>query len=125
MKSATGYYAGIRAITREEIAELIPLVFTPAWEKARAAREKARKAYAAWEKARAAWEKARAAWKNEAKILSGFIPDWWAINFIAADREDGVYCFVQSTTRNRKEVWFYDGKHYPDPDTVEVVCREE
>lgn len=47
------------------------------------------------------------------------IPDWRAMNIIAADREDGVYCFVWI----RKEVWFYDGEFCPDPDIVEVVWR--
>jgi hypothetical protein len=111
MKSATEHYAEVRAITKEEIDGLIPLVFTPAWKKAR--------------KTDAVWEEAQAAWGSEVKVLSGFIPDRRAINFIAADREDGVYSFVQSTTRNRKEVWFYDGECCPDPDTVEVVWREE
>ena len=48
---------------------------------------------------------------------SAYIPDWRAINLIAADRDDAVYCFVF----NRKELWVYGGENCPDSETVEKI----
>jgi len=49
-----------------------------------------------------------------------YLQDYRALSYIAQDRENGVYCFVFP----RKEVWFYDGKNCPAPETVEVVWKE-
>ena len=47
----------------------------------------------------------------------GYIPDYRAINLIAKDRDNSVYCFVF----NHKEVWVYDGENCPDSNTVEKL----
>jgi len=46
-----------------------------------------------------------------------YIPDYRAMNLIAKDREDSVYCFVFK----RKELWVYNGEDCPNSDTVEKI----
>jgi cytochrome c556 len=80
-------------------------------------RAEGNKLHAAGKIIRAAGDKIRA---ELAIQYRGFIPDWRAMNFIAADRINGVYCFVWS----RKEIWFYNGERCPNPSSVKVVWRK-
>jgi hypothetical protein len=123
MKPATGRYEGVAALTLPQMLEVV--------EKLRAARVRAdsawTKANAAWVRADSAWTKANAAkaeefwtwvdesWKKTVKSAGGIIYDWWAVTFIAADREDGVYCYIW----DRDEVWFYDGEKCPSRKSIE------
>jgi hypothetical protein len=58
-----------------------------------------------------------ALWAKIAIKYRAYIPDCRAINFIAADRENGVYCFVF----NRKWLCFYDGENCPNMENVEKI----
>src|SRR3989304_2621607 len=103
MKQAIGNYEGVRAITREEALAMIPIVFSA--ERGRVSAE---------------WERFLAEWQKSVAKLGGLSPDWRAVNFIAADRHNGVYSFVVRNRRGRKEIWFYNGDTCPDAKTVEV-----
>jgi hypothetical protein len=108
MKERTGKYTDVRAITRNEALALAPVIFgDEIWKLA----------YKLWvqgHKSWVKWEQAYELWEQVATKYQGYMPDYRAINFIAADCENAVYCFVRSTTRNRNEVWIYDGEHCPD-----------
>ena len=64
----------------------------------------------------------RKLWANFAVKQKGHIlPDWEAINFIAADLDDSVYCF----NWRYNEIWIYDGENYPNRDEVEKMEWEK
>ena len=134
MKAAKGKYISVRAITKEEAIELADELFNAKGDKLMAEGDKlcakGNKLWAEGDKLRAEGSKLRAEGsklmaegdKLCAKLARQYcarIPDWRALNFIAADREDGVYCFVWT----RREIWFYDGENCPNPETVEVVWK--
>ena len=120
MKAAKGKYISVRAITKEEAIELADELFNAKGDKLMAEGDKL---CAKGNKLRAEGNKLMAEGdKLCAKLARQYcarIPDWRALNFIAADREDGVYCFVWT----RREIWFYDGENCPNPETVEVVWK--
>ena len=98
MKKSEGRYMWVRAISREEAIALAPEIFRVGEE--------------ANNRAEADMLLANLAIKHQ-----GYIPERSALHFIAADRDDDVYCFVWA----RREIWVYDGGWCPDPDKVEKV----
>jgi hypothetical protein len=120
MKQAIGKYALVRSITEKEAIfitqELLRAEDHKLWAKGAKLRAEGGKLRAEGSKL---WAEGSKLWAEIAIQQRGFIPDDRAINFIAADRSDGVYCFVWA----RKEIWFYDGENCPDPETVEVVWK--
>ena len=81
----------------------------------------------AYNQAREAYNQVREACVQARGTCAALIPDsiiilaeCRAFNLTASDRE-GVYCIVLT----RHEVWWCDGKNCPDPETVEVVWKEE
>lgn len=108
MKKATGKYQGVRAITKDEALAMIPMIFTPEFGRAGAGLARA---WAEFDGAWAEFDRVRAE-------FGGYSPEWRAINFIAADRRNAVYCFVYCSTRNRNELWIYDGKTCPNAKAI-------
>jgi hypothetical protein len=134
MKLAIGKYVLVRTITKEEAIALANELFGADADRLRADADRLMAdAYKIWEsgKFRAEGDKLWAEgamtrakgtklWAELAIYYCAYIPDDRAMNFIAADREDGVYSLIWS----RKEIWFYDGENCPNLDTVEVVWRK-
>jgi len=133
MKQAVGEYAQVRAVNLQTVIALSGELFgdevDKLWDEADKLRDEADKlraeAYKLWAEAYKLGAEAcklgaevDKLWTELAIKYGGYIPDYRAMNFVAADR-DGVYCFVWP----RKEIWLYDGETCPDPDTVEVVWR--
>ena len=104
MKEATGRYVKVRAITRRQAKGLAKKLFTA----------EGYKLCAEGYKLHAEGAKLRAELAIKHK---GYIPDYRAINFIAKDLQNHVYCFVPKY----KEIWVYDGENCPDRATVEKV----
>jgi len=150
MKPAIDQYDGVSAITKKEAIALADELFGgdayKLWArglKHRAEwlkhvskylkyRAMAEKLWTVTAKHRAEWLKhvskylkyramAEKLWRKLENQYRGYMPDYRAINFIAADREDGVYSFIWTWN----EIWFYDGKNCPDPNTVEVIYKHE
>ncbi len=107
-----------------------------AWAKVGRERAKVDRAWAEHGRARAevdrAWAevgRARAEVDRAWAEVGGYSPDWRAINFIAADRRNAVYCFVFCTTRNRNELWIYGGERCPNAKAIkkrgQVIWADE
>ena len=56
-------------------------------------------------------------WADIAVKYPGYILVHRAMSFIAADRDDDMYCFVWP----RKEIWIYNGEDRPKPNEVEKL----
>jgi len=110
MKEATGKYVKVRAITKRQSVNLAKKLFSA----------EGSKLYAEGNKLRAEGNKLRAEGnKLHADIAikhKGYIPDWRAINFIAKDLPNHVYCFVWE----HKEIWVYNGEDCPNREDVKV-----
>ena len=141
MKKARGKYVKVRVITEKEAIALARELFRePAkaeklwaegeklwtesdklWTESEKLWAEDKKLWAEGEKLWAEGDKLRAEgdklWADIAIKHSAYIPDRRAINLIASDRENSVYCFVFT----RKELWVYDGENCPDPLTVEKI----
>ena len=131
-KKAVGKYVGVRAINQKQAINLARRLFSAEGDKLHAERAKlyaegdkfyaeghklyteGAKLYAEGAKLYAEGRKLHAdiAIKNKA-----YIPDAKAINIIAKDRDNSVYCFVFV----RKELWIYDGENCPNSETVEKI----
>lgn len=140
MKQAVGEYAQVRAVNLQTVIALSGELFgdevDKLWDEADKLRDEVDKlkdeadklgdeadklgaeACKLWDEADKLGAEVDKLWTELAIKYGGYIPDYRAMNFVAADR-DGVYCFVWP----RKEIWLYDGETCPDPDTVEVVWR--
>ncbi len=132
MKRAIGKYKGVRAITKEEALSMIPQVFTrklsQAWieldqtisnfGQAKVQEGEYPALLELHRKFEIALERTAKECNRATAWLCGFSPDWRAINFIAADRRNAVYCFVFCTTRKQKEVWIYNGGTCPNAKTI-------
>lgn len=122
MKPAIDQYDGVSAITKKEAIALADELFGgdayKLWARGLKHRAEWLKHVSKYLKYRAMAEKL---WRKLENQYRGYMPDYRAINFIAADREDGVYSFIWTWN----EIWFYDGKNCPDPNTVEVIYKHE
>ncbi len=133
MKRAIGKYKDVRAITKEEALSMTSQVFTrelsQAWIELNQAninrsfkstfgltkvQEYPTLLEFLYRKFEIALERAAKECNRATAGLCGFSPDWRAINFIAADRRNAVYCFVFCATRKQKEVWIYNGETCPN-----------
>jgi hypothetical protein len=126
MKQAIGNYENVKPLTRQEAIDLAQVVFKmPVWIDMIKARQEWSRACQEWSRACQEWSRAWREWSRVLVGLGGFSPDdWRAVNFIASDLPNHVYSAVYSTTRNRNEVWVYDGVNCPNPNAVEVIWYE-
>ena len=136
MKHAIGNYVGVRTITRNEAIILAKELFgntaiNQLWVKSEQLWVKGNQLWVKGGQLRAKGGQLRAKGgqlfaksdqlRAELAIKQkAYIPDWRAINFIAADRVNDVYCFVFT----RKELWIYDGENCPDSETAEKINWE-
>jgi hypothetical protein len=140
MKQAIDIYKGVRAIAKEEALGMIPMIFDKEWGKylrdwdrleqdwTRLNHELDRFGKERY-KLNLEWDKLNQDWNRLTRSLQGYSPDRRAINFIAADHRNAVYCFVYCTTRQRNELWLYNGDTCPDAKGIlnrgQVIWFEE
>jgi hypothetical protein len=134
MKEATGKYVGVRAITEAEAITLAQELFgkdsegDELWARGKELRAKYDELWARgdalWARGNELWARSKELWARSKELRAkiaikyrAYIPDYRAINLIAADRDDGVYCFVF----NRKWLCFYDGENCPNMENVEKI----
>jgi hypothetical protein len=133
MKKAIGKYTGVKSITRAEAIAMVPVVFSAKWHRIVAEtirlRTKQDRLQANWNRLWSEADRLDAERDEYVNKLSGYSPDWRVINFIAADLRRAVYSYVYCTTRNRKELWIYDGETCPDANGIkkrgQVVWADE
>lgn len=135
IKHAGGNYKGVRAITEKQAINLARKLFDgEEYNLHRAAQElknQGEKMDKIIKRMKGLKAKEQKCW-NQSGLLDmlmeeiyldlaikhkGYIVDYLALNLIAKDQDDSVYCFVWE----RKEIWIYDGDYCPDPSSVEKV----
>ena len=120
MKEATGKYIKVRAITREEAINLTKEIFNMGAEICKLYAEEDKlyaKGYKLYIKRYKLYAERDKLYAEIAIKYNAYIPDYRAINLIAKDLPNHVYCFVL----NKKELWIYNGENCPDKNTVEKV----